>query len=188
MNYSDYVRLGKELVSKIENYQVKIAEYATIVCDIRHGGRSDNYYTIKDYAQDIGLKYKTVQNWVQVYRNVVVKVDAKIETKEDWKSARITNDILTAETTVKNKLVNRKNRRVTISTPKEKVKDLFHKIQDEEKPFHLEFNRATKSAKHIKYILAKRDLSIIDDESMLHLMEVLDDASEIINQHLTKKR
>tara|TARA_Y100000296_G_C5117628_1_gene228629 strand:- start:315 stop:902 length:588 start_codon:yes stop_codon:yes gene_type:complete len=186
--YDYLVNKGKGLVKKIEAYQVKIASYACEVCDIRHGGRSDGIYTLGKYADDIGIHRKTLQNWVQVYRNVVVKVDQDIKTAKQWQAARKTNDVLTGQTTTQNKINNTKNKRRSADAPKAKVQSLYNTIQDNDKPFVMEFNRIDKSAKYIKHVLSKRDLGIIDDASLLHLMQTLDQASDLINDYLTKNK
>src|SRR5690606_28292286 len=143
-----YVELGKELVNKIEAYQAKIAEYACLVCDIRHGGISTNYYTIKDYANDIGIPYKTLQNWIRVYRNVVKRIDNKIETNKDWERARKTNDILTMDITVENKKQNTPKKIRLKELPKKKIQETYNILCEEDKPFIMEFNRILKSSKH----------------------------------------
>ena len=187
-NYNQYVELGKQLVKKVEVYQIKIAEYAIAVCDIRHGGRSDGYYTLINYADDIGVARKTLQNWVQLYRNVIVKLDTPIKTAEEFSKVRKVNDILTLQTTIENKNSGTNNTRRTIHAPKERVQSLYDRLGDEEKPFVLELNRSTQSVKHVLFLMKTRDLNIVGDSELLHLMEILDDASEIINEHLTDKK
>lgn len=188
LSYSDYVKLGKDLVQSIEAYQVKIAEYATKVCDIRHGGISTNYYTITDYAKDIGIPYKTLQNWVRVYRNVCVKVDKKIETKKDWEMARKTNDVLTMDITVENKKENTPKKIRLRDIPKNKVQKTFDTLCEDEKPFLMEFNRILKSTKYTHGLIKVRDLNLISEDSLIHLMELLDNTSDLINNYLTDKK
>lgn len=187
LEYDELVKLGKELYSKVEMYQVKISEYAVAACDIRHGGISTGLYTLKDYARDIEMPYKTLQNWVQIYRNVVQKLDCKVVTLSDWQKVRKTNDIISIETTAKNKAEGTNRRRRNISCPADRVKSIYNSMQDDEKPFILELTRITQSTKYCDNVLSKRDLNIADDASLIHLMELLDSASDRINNHLTAK-
>ena len=61
-SYLDYVLLAKQEIKAIEGHQIRICEYADAACTIRHGGRSNGYYTLTDFARDIGLPTKTLQN------------------------------------------------------------------------------------------------------------------------------
>ncbi len=104
MKYADYVSLGRELLRQVRCYQVQIAFYATRVCEIRHGGISRDIYTLKRYAQDIGVGHKTLQSWVQIYRNVVSKLDIDIKDigEAEWGIASRVNNLLKFEKTLCN--------------------------------------------------------------------------------------
>lgn len=190
-HYQKLVRQGRETLKEIERlekkivgYQQKIAMWAVEVCDIRHGGRSNGLYTIKDYARDIGMNAKTLQNWVQIYRNVVMKLD---KPRANWQAASKTNDILRQENVMKNKKDGTPRRKgCKRFVPKERVQEIYERAINE-KPFISEFHSAVAQAKHIKFLMKNRDLGIIDDYKLTHLMEELDTASEIINQFLTEK-
>lgn len=186
--YSECVIAAKDMLKRIEAYQVKIAECAISACDIRHGGISGGYYTIKDFAQDIGMAYKTLQSWVQIYRNVIEKIDDKIDTDKKWQDVRKTNDIISIQTTAQNAIEKTTNRRRNIHCPAEKVQKIYTSLQDDEKPFVLELTRITQSSKYALNVIGKRDLNIADDNDLAQLMATLDKASDIINDHLTKKK
>jgi hypothetical protein len=64
------------------------------VCDIGHGGKSPGKYTLTRYATDIGMKPKTLIEWVSVYKNVIKKLgikEGKI-TPLDWSTANKTHN------------------------------------------------------------------------------------------------
>jgi len=185
--YNYYVDLGKGLINKIEGHQVLIAGYAVAVCDIRHGGKSSGYYTLTNYAKDIGMNKKTLQNWVQAYRNVVIKLDRPVLTKEEWSAVRRTNDILTMDVTIKNKISGIKGKKKTINTPKERVQKIYDEVEIEEKPFTLELTRCLQAAKNIKFLMSTRDISIGEIKPLTALMELLDESSDLINDNLTKR-
>lgn len=195
-NYKELVVKGKKIMDKLTElrelkhcYQAKIAKYAMTVCEIRHGGSSiEKIYTLKDYALDIGMNYKTLQNNVQIYRNVIAKLDLSEPTLDEWKKAVKVNNILSLERVIDNKNDGAPNSRRAYKkdVPAGRVKELFTDV--EEKPFETEFMAITSAAKYAKSILNRRDLNIIGEAKLLHLMEILDYNSEIINEFLTDKR
>jgi hypothetical protein len=188
-NYEHYVQLGKSLLSEVHNKQFKICEYAMKVCTIRHGGRSDGYYTIKDYANDIGMTPKTLQNWLVVYRNVVLKLNDDQKSEMNWNKASKVNNVLDENRTIDN-AINKdvgKKTRFKNGVKKEVVQKLYDKYS-EQKPFEGEFVNMVQQMKSFKNILQKRDLNIIQDAHMIVLMELFDCCSDLINDHLTSKR
>lgn len=215
MNYQDFVDRAKRELRKIEGHQARIAEMAVRVCTIRHGGVSKGFYTITQFAEDIGVNEKTLQNWVQTYRNVYTKIDVPAGESPSWKKAARVNNLLKEERTITNEIEGKPKSRFAFKqeVPKERINQLYHA----EKPFEGEFfniseqaktirgalenhsddlnnmpmdkfQRIDASAKHINNTLGKRDLSIITDERLMYLMSVLDEASEKINTYLTNKR
>ena len=199
MNAQIYQRAMKEAKShvaeirkyqqKISIHQAKIAEIALEVCDIRHGGRCpDDRYTLTRFSSDIGLPLKTVQNWVQTYRLVAVDAEIKMETRADWVAASRTSNLLKKERSSINKMNDtpRSLGPYKKKVPKQRIIDIYTQVK-EDKPFINEFAVATESAKRVKFLMDKRDLNIIEDFKLVELMEILDYASEKINEHLTSK-
>ncbi len=185
-----YVKQGRRLLEEIDVYQAEISKMALEVCDIRHGGKTlEKIYTIKDFANDLGMKPKTLQGWVGTYRDVVLKADIEIKTSDDWKAASKANNMMAKERTLQNKLEGtpkaKGNYKKEVSATK--VKSLYDSIQADEKPFLTELVTATQNAKHIKHVLKKRELSIASDANLTELMNILDEASDIINDYLTAK-
>lgn len=193
--YLTLVTKGKNLIDKLNElkelekcYQAKIAKYAITVCDICHGGISKNKYTLKDYALDVGVFPKTLQNWVSIYRNVIDKLNIEEPTIDEWKKANKVNRMLKVERMIDNQNDGKPKSKSAFKrgVPEKKVRKIFDEIDF--KPFVLECNSILSSAKHAKHILTMRDLNIVEDSKLLHLMEILDDASDLINNHLTAKR
>ena len=85
--YNACVRIAKALVGEMEAVQYKVACLAVEACEIRHGGISTNIYTMKDFANDVGLNPKSVQNWVRVYQVVATKLPSKPESRKEWSAA-----------------------------------------------------------------------------------------------------
>ncbi len=74
------VRDAKMLMSARQLNQIKIAELACDACEIRHGGNKHDYqniYTLRKFADEIGVVEKTLQNWSLLYRSVYKKLEAE---------------------------------------------------------------------------------------------------------------
>lgn len=197
-------------------YQSKIAKYAVTVCEIRHGGISTDIYTMKDYALAIGMNHKTLQNWVGIYRHVLEKIGIEDPTPEEWKKASRVNNLLKIDRNIDNKNSGKRGTRGSYKKkiPKERVQEIYNDI--DEKPIirdyknlegvakniqHMllknaenldsvneyEMDRAETGAKHIEQTLSQRELAEAGEMRLLHLMQLLDRASEIINEYLTGK-
>ena len=188
--YDECVEIGKQIVNSVNDKQMRICELAMEVCTIRHGGRSDKFYTMKDFAKDIGLNNKTLNQWMLIYRNVVLKLSDKQLENMTWKQASKVNENLEETNTIENTLKGTPRKRPAPSKkliPAEKVRKLYDEYL-EEKPFLNEFLSMVKQTKHSKNLLQKRDLSIVQTSHLTHLMELLDQCSDIINEHLTNQR
>lgn len=99
MTYYDLVQEAKTLIRKRDMIGLKIAKMAIKACTIKHGGRSE-FYTQKDFANDVGIPYKTLSRWTICYRTVVAKIEKHIKTKEDWEKARLLSDRMIKERTI----------------------------------------------------------------------------------------
>jgi hypothetical protein len=192
MTYQDYVELGRALLKEVRCHQVQIAYYATKVCTIRHGGRSGDLYTLVRYADDIGMKSRTLSDWVSIYRNVIQKLDRPIEgiTSHDWTVASKVNFILASEKKVAQELMGlpkRKSKGWKRFVPGSTVKDLFNRNYDKNE-IQIEIHQWTDTVIGIKNKLLSRDLSGASSSSLISMKENLDKASDTILNHLTNKR
>lgn len=134
---------------------------------------------------------KTLQNWLLVYRNVVQKIKTPVKTTADFERARKTELLLKEQRTLDNRANNEKlgsRAAYKKEISEEKINSIYNSLQNGEKPFEVEFCQGVRSAKTLLHVLEKRDLNIISDDHLLQLMNILDNASEIINNHLTKKK
>lgn len=187
--YKEYVILGKKELQQIEGHQKRICKYAMEVITIRHGGISKGIYTIKKYADDIGMNPKTLQNWLQVYNNVIVKLEEP--EKADFQKASKVNNILDEESVIDNavngKVHTRDGYKKKKNVPAEKVQKLYNQYH-EGKPFEGEFMNIVQQAKSHKLLLEKRDLNIIQDSQLDHLLTTMQCSVDILKMHLTRKR
>jgi hypothetical protein len=190
LKFEDYVEMGKELVKRTDIYQARIAFYACRVCQIRHGGRSDKYYTISDYAEAIGVNRKTVQQWTLAYRNVIQKLDIPLDkiTKEVWRSANRVNDNLTWKSRLDNQEngTERKAMKYKKETPRHEIQKMMNDESGDEPSFISELRVWTCSIRNIKNTVTKRDLNLAHRGNLMELMTMLDIISDHLNDFLSK--
>ena len=184
--YNEYVELGKELLGKIEGHKIKICEYALAVCEIKHGGISDHLYTIKDYAEDIGMVPKTLRNWLSVYRNVILKIDNIELSNDSFRVARRVDNIIKQEC-LSNNIPMAKRKDYKKLLPKKFINELYN-AELEEKPFKSEYRTHIARLKNLKHALGIKDLSILLESELIEMMQVLDASSDMINDYLTQNR
>lgn len=83
--YKKLVNLAKEQLEIANEARSRIAILAIKACTIRHGGiTKDEYYTLKDFATDIGVNYRTLSRWVVIQRDIA-KSKKEINSN-DWKA------------------------------------------------------------------------------------------------------
>ncbi len=192
LTYADYVSMGKEIVKRVDVYQARLAFYACRVCQIRHGGHSDGYYTITDYANDLGINKKSLQQWTLTYRNVIQKLEIPLDkiTKDVWRTANRVNDNLTWKNRLENKEDGTPRKRLghKPNMPKEKIQKMYDEEEGEEPSFISELRVWTCSIRNIKNTITKRDLNLAHEGNLLELMNMMDEISDKINAFLTKKK
>lgn len=166
--YEKYVIHGKNVAERLKSLensvhacQVEIARLALKVCEIRHGGISNDLYTITRFADDIGINRKTVSNWTLVHRGVIEKIGIDEVSAEDWSAAMATTKLLKNERTAINASNNDiggkqlRNRDI----PDEVVRDIFTKIRNDKNTPILKFDRIYSQAKHLRSMIRDTDLS-----------------------------
>lgn len=145
--YQSYVNRGREIAANIESGKVEIAKMALAVCDIRHGGKSDGYYTIADYADDIGVNRKNVATWVTLYRDILVKSGKENPSKEDWHTATRVDKILGFAMQSKGFETSR-GKSYKSDIPKKQMKEIFVEAQDKESDLYMVY-RLRRYSKHL---------------------------------------
>lgn len=193
LEFKDYVSMGRDLLNKVECYQARIAFYALQVCTIRHGGHSDGFYTLKDYAKALNMNPKTLSGWTLAYRNVIEKLGMPLESidKKVWKAVNRTNDnIAWAHRSDNRDGGKKKMARYKAQIPDEKVKAFFQKEYEavDEPSFASELRGWMHSCRQMKNNLAKRDLSLAHEGDLIELSRMLSDSNVIINKFLMTKK
>lgn len=186
MNYQEYVEAAKRLVNRIDCFQGKIAEYAMAVCQIRHGGRSDGYYTLTDFAEDVGITGKQLSRWVGIYR-VSLSVGIKNPTTKDWTTLTKMKQIETMKISAENNSTNTPRKKIKPIVDSNSRKETFQRINNgSDKEW--EFSKLFKLVQSNKNINSRIDLDAIDEKDIGLLMKYLDEMSDQLNDYLTTKK
>jgi len=110
--WNDNINEARIIFKSMKNSQLDVAKLAYEACEVRQGGNSkDSLFTIVNFANEIGVNSKTLNNWVILYRNVYLKLNdenkarsvysdlkniaAKVNSKSDEAFVnRVANEIL----------------------------------------------------------------------------------------------
>ena len=75
LEWARCTKAAQELWVSINKNRIRIAKLALEVCDIQHGGGNHwsgfkGVKTLKQFAEDSGVTYKTLHRYVEIYRKV----------------------------------------------------------------------------------------------------------------------
>lgn len=89
--WQNCVAAAKKRVKEIHASRLAITKIALACCDIRQGGGAhwndfEGIYTLKGFAKEIGMNYKTLQNWTVAFRFVPGLEEGEYQ-EEDYKFA-----------------------------------------------------------------------------------------------------
>lgn len=98
---------ARELVKAKKQNQLQIATLCLETCDISHGGdrkkiEEFSSYTIKRFAQEVGINHKTLYNWCLIKTNVYDKLENHIKEKANFSQLTHINRYVNRETTAQN--------------------------------------------------------------------------------------
>lgn len=130
-SYDEIVQDAKRLYARTILYKLKIAKLAVKVCKIRHGGKSDKYYTMKDFSKDTGIPYKSLSDWTMTYRLVCSHVGNKIKTDEDWQIASSVCHELQKIRAIEKKHNGKEKSKSALTIDKKTVTDTWDKIKNQ---------------------------------------------------------
>ncbi|MDD0853028.1 hypothetical protein HBN50_07965 [Halobacteriovorax sp. GB3] len=190
ITYQEYVKGAKELLSQIDSYQYKIAEMAMAVCQIRHGGRSEGYYTLTEFSNDIGMNRKTLSEWVHAYRDICLKIDLRTPTQEEWSKAnkvsRLLKSELATEKSNNNTQKSKSNSRKDVS--KERIQKIYNEITNDPFDTISKFERIYESTLFASKTINKIDLHKISNQKLRRTLKNIVSIKEQLEQFLSKEK
>lgn len=193
-SYEFYVKEGKKLLHAVEVHQAMIGYYATCVCEILHGGKKKSRYTIKEYAEDIGVHQKTLNEWTHVHRNVISKLqmDPSDITSDQWKIACRVSNLLRAEKRAIQEASGQSRRKgrgwnFSVLIPPERIRDLFN-AEERGKSAQSQIHDFTDQIIRMKNTLRRMELSSVSHASLTSLKKNLDEASNEVTNYLLNNK
>lgn len=151
--WESYVERAKKVVKRINKDRMEIAQLAIEACDIQHGGGNhwkdfQGVYTLHKFAEEIGVHYKTLHNWVVVKRDIKDVIPDEEWEPDNWGAALRTRN------------------KINKKTKPSRILDVYRKERSRQGPgitFHTMVKRLS-DARH--YLLHRMDLTEIDQEDL----------------------
>ena len=181
LTYTDLVKEATVLLRTAQLYRLKVAKMAIKACTIRHGGKSTGYYTLTDFAKDIGCSRKDLSEWVLVYKRVAVHLEKKIKSDADFNAARRVSDRIAKEVSIIKKLQD--GSKVYIEPPKEKkIREMFveelNRNKSRGKDTHSDVYKARALVLQAEGLL--KNVSISEKHDRTFLLDINERSQEII--------
>lgn len=188
--YAEYVAEAIDIREQLACYQARIAEIVTKVCEIRHGGKSDGYYTITDFAKDTGFNTRTLSEWVHIYKHVLVKIGVTKPTPKEWTTASYAVRCMKNNINVENKISGNvgKSGKHRQDIPAVEVEKIYSAIANDDSNSIVKLDRIFNNSKYISNSITKVDLGVFTKEKLLEILTNLDEAADFINNYLTREK
>lgn len=95
--WEENVNEARILIKNYKNSQMRIAKLALEVCEINRGGvkYKDSPFTLKKFAEECGIKPKTLSGWLAVKKNVYDKLDTETRAISSWTTMDMVSRIVT---------------------------------------------------------------------------------------------
>lgn len=172
--WQEYVNRAKPFVKKLNYCRMEIARLAIEACDIHYGGGDhwknfDGVYTLKRFAQEIGIHYKTLNRWTKILRDVKAKVPPEIYQEHDFMAGQRTLG------------------RITRKTPAKRVTEIYkQELERGSDAFYLnQFVRRVRTCKY--FICEKANLGKLDQDQLDELRDLTNKISlhldDFLSQH-----
>ena len=170
LNYEQCIQRGLDLVKNYKETKYNICELCLRVCDIQKGGHGNKkeIYSMKNFADRIGIKWTTIKFWMREHTQVVKKIDLK----EPPKDYRIIREVL---------------REVDPETPKEKVIQIFNKYNNYSKE-EFKLIRAIEDATGVRNFIEDHAISELDQDKIEQLKELLEMSLDTLNKNRIVKK
>jgi hypothetical protein len=153
--WQSYVDRAKKIYRQINKDRIEIATLAIKACEIKHGGGDhwknfEGVYTLRRFAEDIGISYKTLHNWVTAKLLIKDQVGDKWDDK-NWGAAQRTR--------------NKVNKKTKVS----RVIEIYENEKVRKGPgitFHTMIKRLSQARHYLLHRMDKEDLSPEDMDKM----------------------
>lgn len=171
--WETYVERAKKVVKRMSKDRMEIARLAIEACDIHHGGGDhwkgyEGVYTLHKFAEDIGVHYKTLHNWVMVKREIKDHLSPGVWDEANWGAALRTRNKINKKTT------------------KKRVEEIYRKERSRKGSgitFHTMVKRLS-DARH--YMVTRIDLEAIDEEDLDKMKGICKDILDAIKFRAVK--
>lgn len=96
--WNENVEKARLLISDRKRNQLAVATLALEVCEITWGGSGHrDGRTLKDFANETGIKYKTLSSWIGTKVNIYDKLKGDLKAKAKWSDLTVASRICGVE-------------------------------------------------------------------------------------------
>jgi endogenous inhibitor of DNA gyrase (YacG/DUF329 family) len=157
--WQSYVDRARKIVRAMAKDRMELAKIAIQACEIKWGGgghwtNHDDINTLKKFADEAGISYKTISGYVRAYRNVVEKLPEDVYDDTDYAALTRTSNAVNAK------------------TPKEKVIEVYSKEVGRKLDYSVSLYTMTKRLKTASFWLESTDLRKFKKEDLVELKKV----------------
>jgi hypothetical protein len=170
IEWREHVKAAQKEVLSIKQSRMRIVEIALKACTIPKAGgerrhaAANNVYTLKRFAEDIGMEPSTLRRWVQVKVNIIDKLkDYSDDEPGAYNAAERTHVALGTKGAKDKEVVRKKFKEVKerIAGPKIQTVSVLERLYAQSKFIRRQVNRADiKSSSDVK--LAKSLATILE--------------------------
>lgn len=185
-SFDQLVHQAKKHISEIDFHKSQVAALALKVCEIKTGRPAGGTYTVKEFADSIGIKYERLMNWVRIYRDVCIPAGKTSPTPGEWSKASSAHKKVTDKAAAENKFIGMDSGKKPKTPTKDEFKDEFFKVMNGESSDIM--GEIYKEIRRIYHRVEKLDLNTQDTATLNNTMILIDRMSDKINDHLTSKK
>ncbi len=173
--WAEYVNRAKTFVKKMNYNRMQVAQLALDACDIEWGGGShwsdwEGKRTLKNFAEEVGVQYKTLHRWVGLKRDIIDKLPEGLYEEEKFSVLQAT----------KNKIKR--------NTPRERVSELYElELSRTGDLFILaQFIKRCKTGRY--FICEKANLKKLPKDELLELDQLMGDVRSQLNKEIKRRK
>lgn len=170
-----YVASAKVFVTKMNRSRMEVAKLAIEACDIQWGGgnhwkKFEGVFTIKRFAEEVGINSKTLSEWCSIKRLIHDKLPEGVWSDSDFMAAY------------------RSRKKVSrTSSPEEVAKIYTDELNRDQTNFYLFRGLSRlKTTRHL--IFKKANLNDLDIEELTEMRDICREIDQKITEHLASRK
>ena len=176
--YELLVLAAKKTIGEIENYKLHIADLAIKACNIKLGGHLTGFYSVSNFADDVGINRKTLSCWIHNRKIQVELKKKKIKVTDEHELNKV-RLVLRADTGNSHGRVNK------YSDPRSVVK--AYTKNKTVNPEDRDVANMIASLGTIKFRIGSYALSKLDQDNLINVHQLIMEINQTLSNHFEGK-